>query len=459
MSSSSSLRVPVALAAGVIIGVGSALTYAVFAERQSSPDALPLRDLQTFVEILDRVKSDYVEDVSDQTLLENAARGMLAGLDPHSAYMDKQEFKDMSIATTGKYGGLGIEVQPQNGFVRVVSPIDDTPAARAGIQSGDLIVKIDDTPVKGLSINDAVNRMKGDPGTKVTLTIVRESATQPLVLELKRELIKLASVRSKMLEPGYGYIRISQFQTETGKGLDEQLEKLKKDAGGQLKGLVLDLRNNPGGVLQAAVDVSDEFLEKGVIVSMKGRISDSNREFDARSGDALDGRPLVVLVNGGSASAAEIVAGALQDDKRAVLVGTKTFGKGSVQTILPLANESAIKLTTARYYTPSGRSIQAEGIQPDIEVGPLKVAKADGDGDGGVGIKEADLAGRLDNPNKDKQDATKQDQAKADDAKQQTSEQQIAQSDFVLFEALNLLKGLSIAQAVTPMPANTASKN
>ncbi len=448
MPSYSSLRVPVALAAGVIFGVGSALTYTVLAEKQSAPDALPLRDLQTFVEILDRVKTDYVDDVSDQTLLENAARGMLSGLDPHSQYMDKQEFKDMTVATTGKYGGLGIEVQPQNGFVRVVSPIDDTPAARAGIQSGDLIVKIDDTPVKGLSINDAVNRMKGDPGTKVTLTIVRETVTQPLVVELKRELIKLASVRGKMLEPGYGYIRISQFQTDTGKGVDDQLEKLKKDAGGQLKGLVLDLRNNPGGVLQAAVDVSDEFIQKGVIVSMKGRISDSNREFDAHAGDTLDGHPLVVLVNGGSASAAEIVAGALQDDKRAILVGSKTFGKGSVQTILPLANESAIKITTARYYTPSGRSIQAEGIQPDIEVGPLKVAKADGDNEN-LTIKEADLAGRLDNPNKDKEDPAKQDKDKASDAKEQLSETQIAQNDFALFEALNLLKGLSIAQATT----------
>ena len=452
MPSYSSLRVPVALAAGVIFGVGSALTYTVFAEKQSAPEALPLRDLQTFVEILDRVKSDYVEDVTDQTLLENAARGMLAGLDPHSSYMDKQEFKDMSVATTGKYGGLGIEVQPQNGFVRVVSPIDDTPAARAGILSGDLIVKIDDTPVKGLSLNDAVNRMKGDPGTKVTLTIVRETVTQPVVVELKRELIKLNSVRGKMLEPGYAYIRISQFQVETGKSLDEQLEKLKKDAGGQLKGLVLDLRNNPGGVLQAAVDVSDEFLDKGVIVSMKGRIADSNREFDAHGGDALAGRPLVVLVNGGSASAAEIVAGALQDNKRAVLIGTKTFGKGSVQTILPLANEAAIKLTTARYYTPSGRSIQAEGIQPDIEVGPLKVAKTDGDNDS-LSVKEADLAGRLDNPNKAKEDPAKKDQAKADDSKEQLSEAQIAQSDFALFEALNLLKGLAITQTVTTTTA------
>ncbi len=446
MSVSSKLSLPLTLIAGVIIGVGAALTHGVWAERQADGDQLPLRDLQTFAEILNLVKVDYVEPVEDRTLLENAVRGMLSGLDPHSAYLDKQEFKDMNVATTGKYGGLGIEVQPQNGLVRVVAPIDDTPAARAGIQSGDLIVKIDDTPVKGLSLNEAVTRMKGEPGTKVTLTIVRENTPQPLVLELKREIIKLLSVRGRIVEPGYGYLRISQFQTGTGKNLDDELEKLKKASGGHLKGLVLDLRNNPGGVLNAAVDVSDEFIEKGVIVSMKGRVPDSNREFDATSGDALEGRPLVVLVNGGSASAAEIVAGALQDNHRAILIGTKTFGKGSVQTILPLANESAIKLTTARYYTPSGRSIQAEGIKPDIEVAPLKIAKADGDGADTAGIHEADLAGRLDNPDQKDKDTTKTEQQQADDKKAASSEQQLAQTDFALFEALNLLKGLSIAQ-------------
>jgi carboxyl-terminal processing protease len=444
MSVSSKLSLPLTLAAGVIIGVGAALTHGVWAERQSGADQLPLRDLQTFAEILNLVKVDYVEPVEDRTLLENAVRGMLSGLDPHSSYLDKDEFKDMNIATTGKYGGLGIEVQPQNGLVRVVAPIDDTPAARAGIQPGDMIVKIDDTPVKGLSLNEAVSRMKGEPGTKVTLTIVRENTSQPLVIDLKREIIKLLSVRGRMVEPGYGYLRISQFQTGTGKNLDDELEKLKKAAGGHLKGLVLDLRNNPGGVLNAAVDVSDEFLEKGVIVSMKGRVPDSNREFDATAGDALEGKPLVVLVNGGSASAAEIVAGALQDNHRAILIGTKTFGKGSVQTILPLADESAIKLTTARYYTPSGRSIQAEGIRPDIEIAPLKIAKADNDGADTVGIHEADLAGRLDNP--DQKDSTKSAQQQADDKKNASSEQQLAQTDFALFEALNLLKGLSIAQ-------------
>lgn len=440
----SSLSVPLALAAGVVIGGGVAFTHGVLADRSAATDTLPLKDLQTFVEILNRVKSDYVEPVDDQTLLENAVRGMLSGLDPHSSYLDKEEFKDISVATTGKYGGLGIEVQPQDGLVKVVAPIDDTPAARAGIQSGDLIVKIDDTLVKGLSLTDAVGRMKGDPGTKVTLTLVRQNAPQPIVLELKREVIKLTSARSRMLAPGYGYLRISQFQTNTEKNVEDELNKLKQqEGGGALKGLVLDLRNNPGGVLNAAVDVSDEFLNKGIIVSMKGRVVDSNREFDAHPGDALNGAPLIVLVNGGSASAAEIVAGALQDNKRAILIGTRTFGKGSVQTILPLQSDSAIKLTTARYYTPSGRSIQAQGIEPDIEVGPLKVAKVDGDPDSG--IHEADLAGRLDNPDKD--DAAKNDKQKEDDAKQALDEQKLAQTDFALFQALNLLKGLSIARA------------
>ena len=439
----SKLRVPLALAAGVLIGSGVALTHGVLADRQSA-DTLPLKDLQTFVEILNRVKTDYVEPVDDKTLLQNAVRGMLSGLDPHSAYLDKEEFRDMNVATTGKYGGLGIEVQSQNGVVRVVAPIDDTPAARAGIQPGDLIVKIDDTPVKGLGITEAVNKMKGDPGTKVTLTLVRENTPQPVVVELKREIIKLESVRGRMLEPGYAYLRISQFQTGTGKSLDDELAKLTKQAGGSLKGVVLDLRNNPGGVLNAAVDVSDTFLDKGVIVSMKGRIPDSDREFDATPGDELNGKPLVVLVNGGSASASEIVAGALQDNHRAVLVGSRTFGKGSVQTILPLQDESAIKLTTARYYTPSGRSIQAEGITPDIPVGPLKVAKIDGDNQDM--IKEADLAGRLDNP--DSKDELKAMQDKlAEQNKVIADEQQLAQNDFGLFQALSVLKGLSIASA------------
>ncbi|MCX7072821.1 MAG: S41 family peptidase [Gammaproteobacteria bacterium] len=446
---SSSTRVSLALLAGVVFGVSATLTHGVFAEKQAPAEALPLKDLQTFVEILNRVKSDYVEPVKDETLLENAVRGMLAGLDPHSSYLDKAEYKDLNASTTGKFGGLGIEVQLSNGLVKVVSPIDDTPAAKAGVKAGDLIVKIDDTPVKGLTLQDAVTKMRGDPGTKIVLTLVRESQPQPLVLELKRDYIKVASVRGRTIEPGFGYVRISQFTATTGKNLSEELAKLKKE--GELKGLVLDLRNNPGGLLTAAVDVSDEFLNKGAIVSIKGRDPDSTRAFDASVGDALDGKPLVVLVNGGSASAAEIVAGALQDQKRGVLIGSKTFGKGSVQTILPLNNDSAIKITTARYYTPSGRSIQAEGIVPDVTIQPLKISKLD-PSELGEGVHEADLKGRLDNPNAKAEDkaAEKAKDEKKDDKKDGKPEPinvaDLAVNDYELYEALNLLKGMSITQ-------------
>lgn len=450
---SSSTRVSLALLAGVVFGVSATLTHSVFAEKQVPAEALPLKDLQTFVEILNRVKSDYVEPVKDETLLENAVRGMLSGLDPHSSYLDKEEYKDLNASTTGKFGGLGIEVQLKDGLVKVVSPIDDTPAAKAGVKAGDLIVKIDDTPVKGLTLQDAVSKMRGDPGTKIVLTLVRENAPAPLVLELKRDYIKVASVRGRSIEQGFGYIRISQFTSTTGKNLADELAKLKKE--GELKGLVLDLRNNPGGLLTAAVDVSDEFLNKGAIVSIKGRDAESTREFDASVGDALDGKPLVVLVNGGSASAAEIVAGALQDQKRGVLIGSKTFGKGSVQTILPLNNDSAIKITTARYYTPSGRSIQAEGIVPDVTIQPFKVSKLD-PSEIGEGVHEADLKGRLDNPNAKPEetkakDSKTEDKEKAKEGKKENGQEPINVADlpindYELYQALTLLKGLSVTQ-------------
>ena len=435
------MRVPLALLAGVVLGTGITLTHGVLAEK-NKPDTLPLKDLQTFVEILNRVKTDYVEPVSDDTLIEDAVRGMLAGLDPHSSYLDKEEFAEINVQTSGKFGGLGIEVQLSNGFVKVIAPIDDTPAAKAGVQPGDLIVKIDDTPVKGMSLNDAVKKMRGDPGTKITLTIVREGTNEPLVLEMKRDIIAVSSVRSRLLEPGMAYVRITQFSTSTGKALTDEIKKLRKQSPIPLKGLVLDLRNNPGGVLNAAVEVSDAFIDKGTIVSIKGRVPDANREYTATPGDVLDGKPIVVLVNGGSASASEIVAGALQDSKRALLVGSKTFGKGSVQTILPLPNDAAIKLTTARYYTPSGRSIQAEGITPDIAIRPVKVSKADAPGPGDT-ISEADLQGRLDN---EKRDNETPEQAEAR-KKVGESEQQLAESDYALYEALNLLKGMVIVGA------------
>lgn len=440
---SSSVRISLALLTGAILGIGITLTHGVLAEKQQPGDALPLKDLRAFVEILERVKSDYVEPVSDDKLLENAVRGMLAGLDPHSSYLDKDEFKDMNTTTTGKFGGLGIEVQMKDGLVFVVSPIDDTPAAKAGIQSGDYIVKINEDTVRGLSLKEAVDKMRGDPGTKISLTVLRQNAEKPLTFDMKRDTINVASAKGRVLEPGYGYLRISQFTATTGKLMLDELKKIKKD--GELRGLVLDLRNNPGGVLNAAVDVSDAFIDKGQVVSIKGRDADSNRTFNATSGDELSGRPIVVLVNGGSASAAEIVAGALQDTRRAVIVGSKTFGKGSVQTILPLANDSAIKITTARYYTPSGRSIQAEGIEPDITFQPVKISKADGDPFEGIREKEDDLKGRLDNPN-DAKDAAKKAEAKAAADKIAADEQTLAETDYQLYEALNLLKGLTIAR-------------
>ncbi|MEW6166427.1 MAG: S41 family peptidase [Pseudomonadota bacterium] len=442
-------RVPLALLAGILIGASVSLTSGVLADRSKAAETVPVKDLQTFVEILNRVKSDYVEPVDDKTLLENAVRGMLTGLDPHSAYLDKEEFREMNIATSGKFGGLGIEVQMQDGFVRVVAPIDDTPAARAGIEPGDLIVKIDETPVKGLSLNDAVTRMRGDPGTKVTLTLVREGESAPKVMELERDVIKVSSVRGRMLEPGMAYLRISSFTTDTGPALEKEVARLSGEAGGSLKGVILDLRNNPGGVLDAAVKVSDSFLDKGTIVSIRGRDGNGGREFGASNGDVLGGKPLIVMINAGSASASEIVAGAIQDHHRGILVGSRTFGKGSVQTILPLSNEGAIKITTARYYTPGGRSIQAEGIEPDIPIRPLQIARSEGseEADTLTPISEADLAKSLANENGDPahQDEVAKKRELAE--KQAKQARELAENDYALYEALNLLKGLVIAQA------------
>ncbi|MFP5357475.1 MAG: S41 family peptidase [Gammaproteobacteria bacterium] len=432
-------RTTLALGLGVLIGTGVSLTHGVLAEKPgASGEAVPFQELQSFVEILNRVKSEYVEPVEDKTLFENAVRGMIAGLDPHSSYLNREEFKDINIATSGKFGGLGIEVQMQNGFVRVVSPIDDTPAARAGVQPGDLIIRIDDTPVKGLSLDEAVKMMRGEPGTRIKLVIARENAPAPITLELKRDVIAVTSVRGRLLGDGLGYLRISSFTTETGSSLNKELSKLVKSSDQPLKGLVLDLRNNPGGVLDAAVQVSDAFLDTGAIVSIRGRDAAESREFRAQQGDLLQGAPVVVMINGGSASASEIVAGALQDQKRAVLVGSKSFGKGSVQSIMPLSNQSAIKLTTARYYTPSGRSIQGEGIEPDIVIRPLRLA-AEQDAPAFEPTKEADLKGSLKNENG-------QTPAPKTGAATDEEVQKLAEQDYALYEALNLLKGLVVTR-------------
>ncbi|MCY1287584.1 Carboxy-terminal processing protease CtpB [compost metagenome] len=394
---------------------------------------LPLDELRTFAEVLDRIKSAYVEPVDDKTLLENAIKGMLSNLDPHSAYLEPEDFQELQESTSGEFGGLGIEVGMEDGFVKVVSPIDDTPASKAGIQPGDLIIKLDGQPTKGMSMMDAVDKMRGKPGQKIQLTIVREGG-KPFDLELTRAVIKVKSVKQQILEANYGYLRITQFQVNTGEEVGKALAKLKKDNGGKkLQGLVLDLRNNPGGVLQSAVEVADHFLTKGLIVYTKGRIANSELRFSADPADASEGVPLVVLINGGSASAAEIVAGALQDHKRGVLMGTDSFGKGSVQTVLPLNNDRALKLTTALYYTPNGRSIQAQGIVPDIEVARAKITREQ---DGEI-YKEADLVGHLGNGNGG---------ADKPSAKKAKSEPRPQDDDYQLSQALNLLKGLNVTR-------------
>lgn len=403
-------------------------------------EGLPLDELRTFTEVFAKIKNDYVEEVDDRKLLEDAIRGMLAGLDPHSAYLDKESYKDLQEGTTGEFGGLGIEVGQEDGFIKVISPIDDTPAQKAGVQAGDLIIKLDETPVKGLSLNEAVERMRGKPGTQIKLTIIRNGEEKPLEITITRDVIKVNSVRSNTLEPGYGYLRISSFQANTGRDLHKELDKLKQDNNNDLKGLILDLRNNPGGVLNAAVEVSDMFLDKGLIVYTQGRIKDSDLRFNAKPVDDASDIPLVVLVNEGSASASEIVAGALQDHKRALIVGQKTFGKGSVQTILPMTNEAAVKLTTARYYTPSGRSIQASGIIPDVIIDKLAVKTIEDDGNGIV--KEADLDRHLENTVVEDKPVTEMDPELKDQEDKDSIPLSI--SDYELYEALNVLKGMAI---------------
>ena len=448
------------LSTGLVLGVSLSIGHAVFAERDTPQAVLPLDELRSFSDVFARIKADYVEPVEDKVLLENAIRGMLSGLDPHSAYLDKEQFKELQVGTSGEFGGLGIEVGMEDGFVKVISPIDDTPAQRAGVKAGDLIIRLDETPVKGMALNDAVNRMRGKPGTDIILTIVREGQEAPLKLTITRAVIKVKSVKQRMLEAGFGYVRISQFQATTADNLVEAISTLKKELkkDEKLRGLVLDLRNNPGGVLNGAVAVSDAFLEKGLIVYTEGRIADSRLRFNATPDDVIIGAPLVVLVNQGSASASEIVAGALQDHKRAIIVGERTFGKGSVQTIVPLSNDTAVKLTTARYFTPNGRSIQAEGIVPDIELENVRVAE-DVEGQSLEGIKEADLSRHLQNGNdksdkdtgKDKskeQSKEQSDEPKSDNVDKDSKEavESLARSDYQLYEALNLLKGLAIQQ-------------
>lgn len=390
--------------------------------------ALPLDELRLFTEVFQRIKTAYVEPVDDATLLEDALRGMISGLDPHSAYLEPREFESLQESTSGEFGGLGIEVGMEDGFVRVITPIDGTPAERAGVKAGDLITKLDDQPVQGLGLNEAVELMRGKPGTKVILTIVREGEEKPLEIEVTRDVIQVASVRSRILDDEYAYVRVSQFQVDSGKEVNKHLERMLKN---EIKGVVLDLRNNPGGVLQAAVDISNVFLDEGLIVYTQGRLAESDQRFSATSSTLVPDLPLVVLINGGSASASEIVAGALQDQDRAVIMGQPSFGKGSVQTILPLSQDRAIKLTTARYYTPDGRSIQAQGIKPDIFVQDAEITLRK---DSPEFLKERDLSGHLENGEAEKGDS------------KENRQESLAERDYQLYEALNLLKALVIVQ-------------
>jgi len=435
--------------------IGLTTTFSLNAFAKSNGQTLPLMQLKKFSEVYARIKKDYVEEVDDKKLITDAISGMLTGLDPHSAYLDKEAFTELREGTSGEYGGLGIEVGMENGFIKVIAPIDDTPAQKAGLKSGDLIVRINEKSVKGMSISDAVKIMRGKPGDPIDLVVVREGEAKRLKFTLVRAVISSSSVKHRLLESGFGYVRLSSFQSKTTTGLQEALEKLKIENKANLKGLILDLRDNPGGVLTGAVGVSDVFLTKGNIVYTEGRVADALMRYDASAGDLLEGAPLVVLVNQGSASASEIVAGALQDHKRALIVGKKTFGKGSVQTILPLDESTAVKITTARYFTPSGRSIQAKGIEPDIVIASLNISSSDKKVlDEVKPLSEADLNGHLSNPNGDKKkkegsEAPKEAKTGADTkSDEKTSKISLAEEDYPLYEALNLLKGMSLMQAM-----------
>lgn len=391
------------------------------------------RQLDLFGDVFERVRAQYVEETADKELIENAINGMLTALDPHSSYLDDEKFEDMQVSTRGEFGGLGIEVTMENGAVKVVSPIDDTPAARAGVQAGDYIVQIDDEPVMGLGLSEAVDKMRGKVGTEIDLVISREGEDAPIELTLVRDIIKIQSVRHRV-EGNSGYIRITTFNQNAESGVKKAIQEIKAELGNKLNGYVLDLRNNPGGLLDQAIAVSDVFLDKGEIVSTRGRHDDDTKRDNATPGDLAEGLPIVVLINGGSASASEIVSGALQDHRRAILLGTQSFGKGSVQTVIPLPGHGAMRLTTARYYTPSGRSIQAKGIEPDIIVEPAKIETYDI-----KRLREANLKGALDRKPEDKKDT----KAKKDKTENKDAEEDEIQ-DYQLMRALDLLNGLNL---------------
>jgi carboxyl-terminal processing protease len=450
---------------GAVLGITLSLNYPAIAEKNTKPQ-LPLDELRTFAEVYGKIKSDYVESVEDKKLINEAINGMLTGLDPHSSFLDVEGFKDLQAGTQGEFGGLGIEVGMEDGLVKVISPIEDSPAFKAGIKSGDLIMQLDEKLVKGMSLNDAVKIMRGKPNTPIKLTVLRKGENKPLYITLTRAIIKTQSVKYKLSEPNYPYLRITQFQEHTGEDLAKAIKTLREQNKGPFKGLVLDLRNNPGGLLNAAVGVSGAFIPKdALVVYTEGRTPDAKMQLTAnpanysRGGESADylkdlpadikSIPMVVIVNGGSASASEIVAGALQDHKRAVIMGTQSFGKGSVQTILPMNNGTAIKLTTARYFTPNGRSIQAKGIVPDIIVeDPANPS------DAGLNLREADLSRHLSNP-KEAEAPAKTEAVKPASTKEESKEKHVefkpieagTKSDFQFMQAINLLKGMDIIQS------------
>ena len=388
-------------------------------------ERLPLRELRVFTQVFEQIRRGYVEEVKDTELLENAIAGLLLELDPHSAYLNESDYDDLQESSTGEYSGLGLEVGAEDGMIKIISPIDDSPAAKSGIKAGDLIVEIDAVPVRGMALQKAIDKLRGEKGTSIDLTVLRDGQEMPIEFTIIRDTIQLSSVRSRVLEPGYGYVRVSQFQTSSGDDFKKELRDLKQQET-PLKGVIIDLRNNPGGLVPASVEISDAVLDGGTVVYTEGRLPSSNSNYQATSGDILEGIPIVVLINGGSASASEIVAGALQDHRRAAIIGTQSFGKGSVQTVIPLGDGRAVKLTTARYFTPNGRSIQAEGIVPDIIVEPAEIRRYQVRDR----VREEDLEGHL--------------QQVSDERKIAIEPEENITDDNQLYEAINVLKGFHL---------------
>ena len=432
-------------------------SYAENSEEATQNQQVPMEDVQRFSNAINLIKKYYVKPVDDKELFDNAIRGMLSGLDPHSMFLDEESFNELQTATSGEFGGLGLEVTMEEGVIKVVTPLIDTPAFKAGIKSGDYIIKLGSTSVQGLSLKDAVTMMRGKEGSPITLTILRKGVSKPLVFKVVREKILIKSVKSELFDNGYGYVRLSQFQASTADDMNKAIQSLQKQAHGELKGLILDLRNNPGGLLDSAIQVSDSFItnepkgKKEIIVYTQGRLPGSHFTAVAKPGDILHNAPMVILINNGSASAAEIVAGALKDNKRAIIVGTRSFGKGSVQTVLPLDDKTAVKLTTALYYTPAGVSIQAKGITPDIVIEEMQVGKTDPEQMDGFGFSEAELNGHIQNANKTPEKAADTAQnlsskdASAVSAKN-ADDDSLVHKDYQLYTALTILKGLAVAK-------------